>query len=262
MERRNMLRKLWGMAVAICLMALMFGMTALAENKSENIAFGQTVTNTDENSGIVHYYKFTVKNPGAVSISAMGVNGSYYTGLNITLCTAKGKELSTDYVNAASSYEDLQQVTFGVNKGTYQIKVQTPYKFVLAATYQKWPDTNGKTRTKAVSLKKKVVKKGVVGIGESAKKSDWYKITLTKSAKIKLEFAAQSSAYIYAMVIPSKGTKIGGSSTLYAYNRTVSTTLQTTTGKKLPAGTYYIRVWRGSSGKSSTNGIYTLKWKG
>lgn len=261
MERKNVLKKLMGMAAAVCLMVLMMGMTTFAANKVENIAFGQSVANTDEDFSIVHYYKFTVKNPGAINISAVGVNGSYSTGLNISLCNAQGKVLSTNYVNAASAYEDLQSVTFGVNKGTYQIKIQTPYRYVVAASYKKWPDTNGKTRTKAVALKKKVVKKGVVGIGESAKKADWYKITLTKSAKIKLEFAAQSNTYLYAMVVPSKGAKISGTLNLYAYNKAITTTLQTTTGKKLPAGTYYIKVWRGSSGKSTTSGIYTLKWK-
>lgn len=235
-------------------------MTSLAADKVENLALGQTVTNLDEDAGITHYYKFTVKSPGIVDISAAGVNGSYYTGIYVSLCDAKGKALSTDYVNATSSLESSQSVTFGVNKGTYQIKIETPYKFVLGAVYQKWPEKSGNTRTKAVALKKGALKKGVVGIGEPAKKADWYKITLKKAAKIKLEFAAQSNGSLYAMVVPSKGTKIGGTSTMYAWNRKVTSTLSTTTGKKLPAGTYYIKVYRGTA-NSSINGAYTLKYK-
>lgn len=261
MKEKNMIRRFLELAAVVCLMALMLGMTSLAADKVEGIAFGQTVTNTDEDASITHYYKFTVKKSGVINISAAGVSGNYPVGLNISLCNAKGKVLSTDYVNAMSSYTDSQSVTFGVNQGTYRIKVQTPYRFVLAATYKSWPEKNGKTRTKAVSLKKKAVKKGVVGIGESAKKADWYKITLTKPAKIKLEFSVSANNYIYATIMPSKKTKINGSGVLSARNGTVENVFYSTGNKKLPAGTYYIRVWRGNYANSSTNGIYTLKWK-
>lgn len=261
MKEKCVLKRLLGMAAMVCLMTLMLGMTSLAANKVENIAFGQNVTNVDEDASITHYYKFTVKKPGAVFVGAVGVNGSYPMGLNISLCNAKGKVLSTNYVNSMSSDENSREVMFAVNKGTYQIKIQTPYKFVITTSYQNWPEKCGNVRTKAVSLKKKVLKKGVVGIGESAKKADWYKITLKKSAKITLEFASQSNNYLYAMVVPSKKTKIGGTGRMYVKNASYRTTFTTTAGKKLPAGTYYIKVWRGDSGNSSTNGIYTLKWK-
>lgn len=261
MREKRMLRKLVEMAALVCLMTLMLGMTSLAANKVEGIAFGQTVTNMDEDASIVHYYKFTVKKPGAISISAMGANGNYSVGLNISLCNAKGKVLSTSYVNANSSYVDSQSVIFGVNKGTYQIRIQTPYRFALIAGYKNWPEKSGNVRTKAVSLKKKAVKKGVVGIGESAKKADWYKITLKSPAKITLEFATQSNNYLYAMIVPSKKTKISGTGKMPAKNNSCQSTFSTTTGKKLPAGTYYIKVWRGDYANSSTNGIYTLKWK-
>lgn len=261
MERKSMLKRLLGMAAAVCLMALMLGMTSMAANKVETIGMGQEITNFDEDASITHYYKFNVKKPGAVFVSAVGVNGNYFVGLNISLCNAKGKVLSTNYVNSASSYEDSREVMFAVNKGTYQIKIQTPYRFALTSSFSAWPEKSGKVRTKAVALKKKVQKKGVVGIGESVKKADWYKITLKKPAKITLEFAVQSNNYLYAMIVPSKKTKIGGNGRMYARNAVYKSTFTTTTGKKLPAGTYYIKVWRGDYGNAATNGVYSLKWK-
>ncbi len=261
MERRGIGKKLAGMAAAVMLMVLMMGMTSLAAAKTEGLGFGQAITNMDEDASIVHYYKFQVKKPGAVSVSAVGVSNGYYVGLNIALCNAKGKVLEECYVNNMSSYEDSRQVTFGVNKGGYQIRIQTPYRYVLSSAFQSWPEKSGNTRTKAVTLKRKALKKGVVGIGESAKKADWYKIVLKKPAKFSLEFSAYCNRYLYVTVIPSKKAKIGGSGNMYVRNSTMTQNYRTTTGKKLPAGTYYVRVWRGAGGNSATNGIYTLRWK-
>ena len=116
---------------------------------------------------------------------------------------------------------------------------------------------------KAVSMKKKKAITGVVGIGESAKKTDWYKIVLKKSARITLECDVVSSSNIYIEVIPSKKiTSIRGKHTIALGNERGErgkVTFQTTTGKKLPTGTYYIKVHRNSR-NASTNGIYRIKW--
>ena len=260
MRKNNVFKKLLGMLACVCLMALMLGMTTFAANKVENLALGQTVANTDEDASITHYYKFSVKKAGRISISAAAVSGNYALPLQISLCNAKGKVLDTKSLNAMSSVQSMVAVEYGVNKGTYQLKVQTPYKYTLIAAYEKWDEKSGSTQKKAVALKKKSLKKGVVGIGESAKKADWYKVVLRKPAKIKLEFSTASSNYFYATIIPSKSTKIRGTYTLYSWNRALTGTFGTTTGKKLPAGTYYIKVYRGTR-DTKINGIYTLKWK-
>ncbi len=262
MKKKNGFKKLLGMAACVCLMTLLFGMTTFAANKVENLALGQTIANTDEDASITHYYRFSVKKSGYLAVSGVAVSGSYTLPLQISLCNAKGKVLDTQSVNATSSVASMQELGFGVNKGTYQLKVQTPYKYTLIAAYKKWDEKSGSTQKKAVALKKKSLKKGVVGIGESAKKVDWYKITLKKPATIQLEFETLSNGYLYATFVPSRSTrtKIKGSYTVYSWNRKVPFTMSGTVSKKLPVGTYYIKVYRGSS-DSRINGVYTLKWK-
>lgn len=261
MKQKSVWKRLLEMAAMVCMLTLMLGITSLAADKVENLALGQAVTNVDEDGSITHCYKFSVKSSGAVTVSAMGVNGSYYTGLYISLCNAKGKELTKEYVNGASDNTSTQAVTFGVNKGTYQIKIQTPYRFVLQANFTKYQEKSGSSQKKAVAIKKGVVKKGVVGIGEAAKKVDWYKITLKKSAKITLTFDTVANSSIYATIIPSKSTKVKGTYDMWSYNQPVSRVFQLMPGsRKLPAGTYYVKVYRGRK-DASVNGIYALKWK-
>ena len=45
MKKSNVFRKLLGMAAAVCMMALLLGMTTLAADKVETIAFGETKEN-------------------------------------------------------------------------------------------------------------------------------------------------------------------------------------------------------------------------
>ena len=260
MKKSNVFRKLLGMAAAVCMMALLLGMTTLAADKVETIAFGETKENYDQDAGIVHYYKFQVKQPGLISVTGVAATlAGIPRDLRVSLCDAKGKVLTTDYVNAMNSVVK----SYAVNKGVYQFKVQAAEKFIISTGHKKYIEKSGTTQKKAVSMKKKKAITGVVGIGESAKKTDWYKIVLKKSARITLECDVVSSSNIYIEVIPSKKiTSIRGKHTIALGNERGErgkVTFQTTTGKKLPTGTYYIKVHRNSR-NASTNGIYRIKW--
>lgn len=258
MREKKIWKRLAGLAAALCLMMLLSGMTVLAADKVENLALGQVYTNTDQDGSITHCYRFTVKNPGTLTVSATAIaGGNYYLGVNVSLCNARGKVLTTEYINAMSSVESMKAAVFGINKGTYQIKIQTPNTFILNTQFKKIVEKSGKTQKKAVSLKKGATRYGVVAIGESAKKTDWYKITLKSPAKIKLEFDSLSNRSLYATLVPSKSAGIRGTYTIY---RSGSATIQTTLGKNLPRGTYYLKVYR-SVKDSSVNGIYSIKWK-
>ncbi|MEY8428331.1 hypothetical protein AALA00_11565 [Lachnospiraceae bacterium 46-15] len=257
MKKNNVFRKLLGMAAAVCMMALLLGMTTLAADKVETIAIGEEKINLDQDATITHYYKFQLKKPAYIGISGYaqtmaGVN----MGMNIALCDAKGKVLATDYVDVVNS----RVAMFGVNKGTYQIRVQNAEAFMIKMAKQDYPEKSGGTQKKAVSVKKKKTVTGVIGLGESGKKADWYKITLNKSAKITLNYEVYSNENIYIELIPSKKTAgIKGKSWVWAKNVRGKVTFQTTTRKNLPKGTYYIKVHRMNK-KSSVNGAYKIKY--
>lgn len=258
MEKNHVFRRLLGMAAAVCMMALLLGMTALAADKVETIAFGERKVNVDQDATITHYYKFKVEKSAYIGIGGYAqTQTGMNLGLNIALCDAKGKVLSTDYINAQSSTIAM----FGVNKGTYQIRVQNADAFMLAMTKKDYPEKSGNTQKKAVSLKKKKTVKGVVGIGESAKKGDWFKITLKKSAKITLNYKIYSNSNICITLIASKKTAgfINRKTSVWAKNQKGKVTFQTTTRQKLPKGTYYIKVHRANE-QSSVNGAYEIKY--
>ena len=52
MKKSNVFRKLLGMAAAVCMLALLLGMTTLAADKVETIAFGETKENYDQDAEI------------------------------------------------------------------------------------------------------------------------------------------------------------------------------------------------------------------
>ena len=257
MKKSNVFRKLLGMAAAVCMMALLLGMTTLAADKVETIAIGEEKVNLDQDGTITHYYKFQIKKPAYIGISGYaqtmtGVN----MGMNIALCDAKGKVLAAGYVDAVNS----RIAACGVNKGTYQIRVQNAEAFMIKIAKQDYPEKSGGTQKKAVSLKKKKTITGVVGLGESGKKADWYKITLKKSAKITLNYKVYSNDNIYIDLIPSKKTAgIKGTSSVWVKNQKGKVTFQTTTRKNLPKGTYYIKVHRVNK-RPSVNGAYKIKY--
>ena len=261
-EKSRILSKLMGLAVIACVMAMLFGMTTFAANKYTNMTAKKVYTNFDQDNSITHYYKIKVKSSGLLAFSGYGQYSTAYStytrGLTVKLCNSRGKELDSTYVNAYSDYSS--SAFYGVNKGTYMLKVQTPDAFVLTYDFKAIKEKSGTSLKKAVSLKKKKKTYGVMGIGESGKKVDYYKITLKKPAKIYLDIQGASSGSISVKVTPAKGIKLTGYAYESVYNNSRTMKLQTTKGGKLPKGTYYIRVYR-TSKSSKVNGYYALKWR-
>ncbi len=273
MKEKRIWKKILGFGAAICMMALMLGMTTLAANKVEGLALGTKVQNTDMDPGITHCYKFKLKKPALVVIS--GLTFEQYNGnvqsdyLNYSICTAKGKKIYADSVKADSSYEASQVQVFGLNKGTYQIKIKEGRIFQFIVSAKNYPDQSGKSQKKAVKLVQKRAKKGVLGLGESAKKADWFKIVLKKPAKIRLTLEASTTRPIWLDFSAGKDTKLtsiqrkpvtshssnGIITAEYGLRSSLSSTL-----KNLPKGTYYVKVYRGSK-DSKINGIYEIKWR-
>ncbi|MFQ9395397.1 MAG: hypothetical protein ACLR2E_16780 [Lachnospiraceae bacterium] len=91
--------------------------------------------------------------------------------------------------------------------------------------------------------------------GENGAKEEWYKVRLPKAQKLKLKLSGKSSGYVAFEIIPaSKKVTLFGS-----YQSCWNNTKLIQTRNNLPAGTYYIKVYR-SNGKSSNSGYYSIKW--
>lgn len=260
-EKSRILSKLMGLAVIACVTAMLFGMTTFAANKYIKMSPGVPYTNLEKDAGITHYYQINVKSSGTIQFNGIAkystsYGSSYFTGLTVKFCNSKGKVLDTKTVN--SNYDN--DVMYAVNKGTYMLKIQTSNEFAVAYKFNAYKEKSGGSLKKAVSLKKKKVKYGVLGIGEPSRKTDCYKIVLKKPAKIYLDVETRANSTINIKIKPSKTTKVTGSKTYYFYNDRKSIKLQTTSGGKLPKGTYFISINRLNK-SSKVNGIYALKWR-
>ena len=175
-----------------------------------------------------------------------------------TTTTVRLANSSKKYLTTAETLGDKTQ--FGVKAGTYYIAIKSD-----AALYQIKPtfttvteSKTGTTRSKAVALKKGGVKKGVITASQGNNTGDWYKFTIKKSQKVYLDVTSRLSKGQFRISVYKSGT-----STVYGRG-TFDKTLQSGSvmpyknkyTKKLPAGTYYIKVEKRNGG----NGYYKLKW--
>ena len=204
----------------------------------------------------VSYYKVKVPATGYITL-VMASPSDYSSTFRVKLTNSGKKTLFSGYesLNSSGSYT----TRIGVKKGTYYIGVKS-YNAVYAigSKFTKVScSKHGTSKSKAVTIKKGVTRKGVLAASSSA--SDWYKIRLTRSQAVSIAITAKSSA----------GGDIGGNIKFTIYNSSGSYTSDTLTGvsnntmkpytvgngSKLTKGTYYIKVSRNHKG----NGYYTLK---
>lgn len=190
---------------------------------------------------------FAIKASSTGYLMAQGDNTAKY--YKVALCDSSKKALSGEsYLTNAPTY--------GVKaKKTYYLRVTSSYNslgaFKFKATNTKISEKSGKTKKKAVTIKKKQTRKGTVEAGSAGKQIDWYKFKL--SGKKSVKFAVTTGSNDAIKIIFYKGSKKISSKTV----RGNATGTISSVGK-WTKGTYYIRVQRGNS-KSS--GYYTLKWK-
>ena len=110
----------------------------------------------------------------------------------------------------------------------------------------------GKKKSKAVTLKRKKTKKGMIQAGAGKKDAtNWYKLKLTKKRKVTIDVTSNSND-AFKISIYKGGRRIG---TKTVYNRASGPIYSI---GKWPKGTYYVKVQRKNT-KSS--GWYTLKWR-
>ena len=129
--------------------------------------------------------------------------------------------------------------------------------YALAASFLKVSDKGGASKGKAYAISQKKKITGVLPIGESQKKSDWFKIKVPKNKKLYFDVTTLCSGNIRLQVY---GPSIRGVTAITLAPDTDGTCFikNSLTGKplKLKAGTYYIKVTRSTRGAS---GAYTFK---
>lgn len=263
-KTRGLWRKAGILLMTVVMMVLMVGLTASA-------AGTKTVKMKKDDSGAYYYvgdlkdkkttvyHKITVKKSGVLVVSAAAYNDEGETGkLKISLCNSKQKSLEKTRTVDLSSY-----AAYGVKKGTYYIKVSKQQKYVVAAAFEAAADKGGSSKKKATTIKAGKIYSGVMPVGESGTKADWFKFKVTKSGKklsMTLENATDGTIdfYVYGPGISSGGSRMRlkkGKEGTYTLGN--SATKQAIKAKK---GTYYIKAVRYSKNKKSS-GIYSVQWK-
>lgn len=200
------------------------------------IAVGQRDAQTN-------YFKFKATKTGSLEVQAASGIGS------VALCNSKKKALTT---NLATK----ELPTYGVKKGvTYYVKVNSYASssrgwYNLTVVNKAVSEKSGKSKAKAVTLKKGAKRSGTIIIGD--KTADWYKFTLSSKKAVKITIKGATNDNIKADVYDKHG-KIGTRSFGY-----YSGGMTLKSAGKWSKGTFYIKLYRGNS-KSS--GHYTISWK-
>lgn len=185
------------------------------------------------------YFKIKTPSSGCIKLEIKVLGGS-------------SKYIETIFTNSKKKGlmdEDMDPMEpgvyyYGVNKGTYYIKVNTENAYKIRYTFENIKDKKNTTKKKAVSLKQKKTEKGFFVCKD--KKSRWYKLTLKKTQTVKLTLGGNTDEYGFSYVITdSKGKGID-------YNDFEG---KKQFKKKLKAGTYYLQI-----SPSISSGSFSIKW--
>lgn len=263
-KTRGLWRRAGILFMTVVMMVLMAGLTASAAGiktvnmkKHDSGAYYYEGDLKDKKTTV--YHKITVKKSGVLVVSAAAYNDNGDTSkIKITLCSSKKKSLENTRTVDPSSF-----AAYGVKKGTYYIKVSKQQKYVVAAAFEAAADKGGASKKKATTIKAGKIYTGVMPVGESGTKADWFKFKVTKSGKklsMMLENATDGTVdfYVYGPGISSKGARMRlkkGKDGTYTLGN--SATQQAIKAKK---GTYYLKAVRYSKNKKSS-GIYSVQWK-
>lgn len=223
------------------------------------------------------WIKFKPSVTGYVTLTFSSISQQFAdTYGTIQICNNKKKAIGMveNWQNAIGSSKAATSRTYGVEKGkTYYFKVVCEGGTSIKAKVTKVTKSKANSKAKAKNLTKGKAVKGVIPANSS--KADWYKIKLTKSAKLRLIYTAQTNGvmasgnYLAAaggikFTFYDKDGKVWGSaiSNLTPYSPEGGwdiSLVSSRTGSEhdIPTGTYWIKVER--INKNSC-GMYTVKW--
>jgi hypothetical protein len=158
------------------------------------------------------------------------------------------------------SYLEPVYVT-GLAKGTYYIGLSSgsdsyysiEYKFTSIA------DKSGSKKSDAAAITLGKASKGLVLTTDKTSKEDWYKVTLKKDQSVTVTLTGEVSGSVTLSFYDADSDLFGK---LYVDEYTTEDSavpyVEKNKSKKLPKGTYYIKVTKADK---STSGSYTIKLK-
>lgn len=201
-----------------------------------------------------NYFKFKALSTGYITVKGLkhsfkdiGSSSAEPGAYKVTLCNSQKRALSGA---TALRYGP----TYGVTRGkVYYIKIQTGSNLSRSGYYgfnvknTKITEKSGSKKSKAVTIKKNIVKKGTIQAGSS--QADWYKLNLTNK-KFQATMTYRTNDRL-KMTLYRNGKKMKSVTGDYMHGKVYIY------GSNIATGTYYIKIERYNS-KSS--GYYSLKW--
>ena len=259
-ERRNVFR--WLLAVVAVFMITMAG-TAMA-NQTFNIGTlpnGQLVMKTGTQQDGEIYFAFTVPAAGYLNVNgyAVSASGSSIYGLDILLCNAAGVPIDYRSINYPNLKDGDSDIIYGVNPGTYMIKI-APFsknQYNLGIMFTQKKNQAKYSKRKALNMKKGKKYNVVLSAGDS--RSCWLKLQAPGNKKVKVSIKGLGQG---DYKIKFTGSKMNSSSYI-ENNKANKWTLYTRVGFRetaLRKGTYYIKISRNVN-KGYSNGWLQVSWK-
>lgn len=248
------------------MMILVLGISVSAAG-TKKVKMQQTETNKyqyigtldDYSTTVYHKVKFTKAGVIGVSGAALDEATGQLKDMKVVLCNKNLKPLEA---KKGTSVNASTTAIYGVNKGTYYIKVTKQKDYILTLNYAFVHNNGGASKAKAWQLpKQKAVYMGILAAGESSSKADWFRFKVKKNKKLQLSLETAGPGYVnfyvYGPGLSSKGALI-----TMAPNSDGQYTIVNQYGTPIKAkkGTYYIKVVRNSKSKKAS-GIYSISWK-
>lgn len=220
-----------------------------------------TLSYIDVPNGATYYCVQTQKDgyitvaPKFISNGYKDVNGE----INITLCDSKKKAITK--TKTIGTYKDnfSKKMVYAVSEGTYWLKVTSKQQvlFTMGAKFTAVADSSGLKMDNARRIKSGKWYKGLSLWEDTTSAGDYYKFTLKKASIVTISLKGNcGSGKLIGTVF---GDRVNGSySGLSLKNIGGKSTwkVQTRASKKLPAGTYFIKIAKDTK---KTNAAYQLK---
>ncbi|WP_312368856.1 pre-peptidase C-terminal domain-containing protein, partial [Lachnoclostridium sp.] len=224
-------------------------------NKDQTLKKGETVVGYLSSDLKETLYKITIEETGYISVK-METDSPYGSIAYMSILDSKKKELEKEeYVNV----QRKDTMYYGVKKGTYYIKVRSSVGiYSISYSFQKVKDNGAakKADATALSLGGKA-KSGVILADSKDTTAEWFKFTLKESTKIAINVSGNTNN--------TMRFEMESDSVNFIFNNLkITNNTKERTGtftNALPKGTYYIKVYKGTSGSSGNYSVQVTKEK-
>ncbi|MCR5791959.1 MAG: hypothetical protein K6G65_02210 [Lachnospiraceae bacterium] len=233
--------------------------SALAFSSEDTALTSKFVASYTGTESRVTYHKVVVKKDSYITTEFENYstkNGQRTSGeVKTVLCNSKKKAMSkTAIVDVPAEGTGL--VTYAVKKGTYYIKVAGNgiYRTKGKVTAVKDQGAHKISKAKKYTIGKTV--KGLLLQQDKVSTADYYKFTLKKTKKLSMILkgsCATDGQGIQFAIVNKKGQEV-----MKTFTAKGNFNISGKTAKKIPAGTYYLKIKK-SSAKGS--GWYSVKIK-